>query len=326
VHPDVASVEQSVVAALARGEPLHPHALLFLLRLYQATGRDDVADLVGRSLALVFIALDDESPASQELSPGSTDRSETSSTVTCAVWLELLVDTSTLTEDVRVSGAIVKRICQLRQAWTSGSVEDATAAIGACLHAARLDAHRSLIPEAIDRLELIVSRAYRPGEGIGTFGDHVRAASALLTAYSLTGRLPYSMLAEELMVILRRFRAVPATAAPGAPALGATAAVATPTIPVPGSGTIRHDPSAMTRTPFLTSCEAARVLCRLAALHDNLDYRRRAIIAPDADYRSEAARVLDALADDLAPHGIPSDLPSAAIYGVARLELDFQAP
>jgi hypothetical protein len=82
----------------------------------------------------------------------------------------------------------------------------------------------------------------------------------------------------------------------------------------------------MTRPPFLISCEAVRVLCRLAALHENLDYRRRAIIAPDADYRAEAARVLDALADELTPHGIPPDLRSAAIYGVARLELDSQVP
>ena len=192
VHPDVASVEQSAAAALARGEALHPHVLLFLLRLYQATGRADVADLVGRSLALAFIALDDESLGPRRLSPGSTHLSEMSSTVTGAMWLELLVDTSLLTDDERVSGAIVKRIDELRHAWTSDGVEDATAAIGACLHAARLDAHRSLIPEAIDRLELIVGRAYRPGEGIGTFGDHVRAASALLTAYSLTGRLPFA--------------------------------------------------------------------------------------------------------------------------------------
>jgi hypothetical protein len=326
VHPDVASVEQSVATALARGEALHPHALLFLLRLYQTTGRADVADLVGRSLALVFIALDDESLGPRSLSPDSTHLSEMSSTVTRATWLELLVDTSTLTDDERVSGAIVKRIDQLRQGWTSDGIEDATAAIGACLHAARLDAHRWLIPEAIDRLELIVGRAYRPGEGIGTFGDHVRAASALLTAYSLTGRLPYPMLAEELMVILRRFRAVPAPAATGMPALGATAAVATSTVPVPGSGMIRDELPVMTRTPFVTSCEAVRVLCRLAAVHDNLDYRRRAIIAPDADYRAEAARVLDALGDERAPRGSPPDLRSAAIYGVARLELDFQVP
>src|SRR6516165_4539333 len=102
------------------------------------------------------------------------------------------------------------------------------------------------------------------------------------------------MLAEELMAIARRFR-------------------------------IRQEPNAMTRTSSSMSCEAARVLCRLALLHDNLDYRRRAIIAPDADYRADAARVLDALADGLAStHGMPSDLSSVAIYGVARLELDFQ--
>ena len=39
-------------------------------------------------------------------------------------------------------------------------------------------------------------------------------------------------------------------------------------------------------------CEAARVLCRLAALHDDADYRRAAVIAEGADYRDEAARIL----------------------------------
>lgn len=289
MHPDVVIVEQAIVAALPRGEPLHPHALLFLLRLYQATGREDLAELMGRSLAL---ELDQEQNPDQTPSFGA---SHMSSTFACAASLELLVDTSTLTDDERVSAAIVKRLQHLREAWTSPSVEQATAAIGACLHAANLESHRSLIPGAVDHLEQVVGRAYRPGQGIGAFGDHVRAAAALLTAHSLTGRLPYSMLAEELMLT----------------ALGA-----------PGTKT------ASTGVDFATSCEGVRVLCRLAALHDNLDYRRLAVVAPGADYRRDAARILESC-DRL---DMTSTLPStsaiaaAAIYGVARLELDFQVP
>ena len=65
------------------------------------------------------------------------------------------------------------------------------------------------MPAAIDELERVVGGSYRPGDGLvrdrdgirvrGSVGDHVRGASALLTAFELTGRLPYAMLAEELM-------------------------------------------------------------------------------------------------------------------------------
>ena len=69
---------------------------------------------------------------------------------------------------------------------------------------------RELAAEAIDALERVVAGAYRPGQGVshetgagdfvrGGLSDHVRSASALLTAYMLTARLPYAMLADELM-------------------------------------------------------------------------------------------------------------------------------
>ena len=69
--------------------------------------------------------------------------------------------------------------------------------------------------DAIDQLERVVGGGYRPGDGLvarsatasrrrGSVADHVRGASALLTALELTGRLPYSMLAEELIAIAGR--------------------------------------------------------------------------------------------------------------------------
>src|SRR5207344_999318 len=96
--------------------------------------------------------------------------------------------------------------------------------------------------------------AYQPGEGVrGGLINQVRAASALLTAFEITGRLPYSMLAEELMQTAGR-------TAPDGP-----------------------DPDTI-----VVHCEAARVLCRLATLHDDAGYRNSAIIAPGADYRGAA--------------------------------------
>ena len=64
-------------------------------------------------------------------------------------------------------------------------------------------------------------------------------------------------------------------------------------------------------------CEAARVLCRLAALHDDPDYRGAAVIATGADYRAEAARIL-AGQSDAARAGTAS---AAAAYGLALLDL-----
>ena len=66
-------------------------------------------------------------------------------------------------------------------------------------------------PPAIDQLEHVVGGAYQPGAGRDASATRAHgtsaisgAASALLTAYAITGRLPYSMLAEELMQTARR--------------------------------------------------------------------------------------------------------------------------
>jgi hypothetical protein len=145
-----------------------------------------------------------------------------------------------------------------------------------------------LIPAAVDELERVICRVYRPGEPIaaslsrpdeadGRLEDHVGAASALLTAYAVTGRLPYSMLAEELIQIAR-----------GLLAAG----------------------------EFRARCGAARVMCRLALLHDDAEYRAAAVVARGCDYRVEARRLLEALAGSCAQLGS-----HAAIYGVALDDL-----
>jgi hypothetical protein len=78
-------------------------------------------------------------------------------------------------------------------------VADAAASVEACLVASHLVDAQMLIPRAIDELERIVGGVYRPGQSVGDASDHVCLASALLTAFEATGRLPYSMLAEELI-------------------------------------------------------------------------------------------------------------------------------
>ena len=67
----------------------------------------------------------------------------------------------------------------------------------------------------------------------------------------------------------------------------------------------------------VSSADAARALCRLAALHDAAEYRAAAIIASDADYRSDAAGLLRIQA----PRVDAAALAHAALYGVALREL-----
>ena len=150
---------------------------------------------------------------------------------------------------------------------------DAFTSIEACLVAADLGDTRAIIAAAIDELERVIGRAYKPGDGIvgGDLNDHARAASTLLTAYEVTGRLPYAMLAEELMQSANRF--------------------------------------AWNTSGFGANCAAASVLCRLAALHADEDYCRAAVITVGANYRNDAARVLAAQAShacgvDAAAYGL----------------------
>jgi hypothetical protein len=68
--------------------------------------------------------------------------------------------------------------------------------------------------------------------------------------------------------------------------------------------------------PFGLNCDAVRVLCRLAALHHDDDYRHVAVVAADADYRSDAERILMAQSSS-AP---TRDLADDAAYGLALAE------
>ena len=272
-----------VLERALRGDPLPPAALTFLLRQYRATGRQDVCDALGDALARALVHHAD-------------DRT----TCGTARWVEAFAEAATLSDDGRLVDAVRDLIARLVAEWPSiASVDDAAVSIDACLSAAHVSDPRELVPRAIDELERIVAAGYRPGAGVahridtaherGGLSDHVRLAAALLTAFAMTGRLPYSMLAEELMqAAITHF----AHLRPGR------------------SGTdVQVDG---VHVDFVLGCEAARVLCRLSALHGDDEYRRAAVIRGDADYRADAGHVLARLSGRVAESG--ADI---ALYGLA---------
>jgi hypothetical protein len=262
-----AKLEAGMLSALSRDEPLDACALQFILWRYRTGQNSDLGLAVGRGLAVAL-----EGHAAD------------TSIVGLAAWLSLFVDVAGLSDDDRIVPAIDALVARLRAAWRAPSLGDSAPAVAACLHAARIPAFSGVAADAIDALEQMIGRVYRPGAGVGGGAPQVHAASALLAGFGLSARLPYSMLAEELIQAARR-------------------------------GEV---------TDFAAACEAARVLCRLAVLHANPEYRAAAVIAPDARYRDDAAGLLAQHAAEAERRGA-----AAGIYGLALLELespDSQAP
>lgn len=144
-------------------------------------------------------------------------------------WLRLLAEAATLSDDERLRSAV------------TGDLQG-----------------------AVDALESLVRHRYEPGDGLVGLdaAAHLHCASALLAAFDLAGRLPYAMLAEEL---LRHARRHWWQAEPGA-----------------------FD------VDFGANCIALRLLCRVAALHADADYLAAAVIAPGSDDTGDA-RVLAAV-------------------------------
>jgi hypothetical protein len=139
------------------------------------------------------------------------------------------------------------------------------------------------VPRVVDQLEAEVRRVYEPGEGAmgEPVGRQIDLALALLTAFDLSGRLPYAMLAEELVQLLRRHA-------------------------LEDTGLFRADTRANAR--------AVQVCCRLAALHRDRDYTARAVVAPGAHYGELGRTLLEALGHDACGAA------DAVEYGLARLD------
>lgn len=165
-------------------------------------------------------------------------------------WLGLFADASSMAED-----------------------DDLAAAVNTCLAG------------TIDDLERLIRAGYEPGDGLvdASLSDQLRTAVALLTAFELTGRLPYSMLAEELLQVARR--------------------------------TAWDDEQGTFRVDVAGNSLAVQVMCRLAALHRDPSYTEHAVVAASPSYEADTARILDKLAATY------RDSPAAAAdYGLALLE------
>ena len=254
------AITTSILNAAGRGELLDPAALTLLVRQYAATGRADLGEVIGRALAESF----------------TTAAAEPTVAVRAA-WLILFAEAQRVSDDERLQGATLDLIAGFRRGWPSSTiVADALLSVDACLRAAGVADVHGLVAAAIDELEHVVGLAYRPGEGVahavggsvrvpGSPADQVRAASTLLTAFDATGRLPYSMLAEELIQGLPRGWS---------------------------SG-----------SDLALDCESARVLCRLSALHGDAGYLAAAVVAADANYRRDAERLLSDLESEAVARG-----------------------
>ena len=263
------AITARLIDALAGDRSHSAECTRFLLRQYLGTERDDLRDALGAGLAQAL-----------------TQAASEPTLVGRAAWLTLFVEAAAIADDERILEAIGALLSALRaECRTLRAVNEASACVEACLRASSLFDPAEIVPGAIDELERVVGGAYQPGEGVhGGPPDQIHAASALITAYEITGRLPYSMLAEELIQLARQS-------------------------PPPENDLVLH-------------CETARVLCRLAALHDDAAYRGAAVIAVNADYRGDARRILtaqSARALDASPHEL-------AIYGLALGELTALGP
>jgi hypothetical protein len=275
----------AVLAALVRDEEVEPLALIFLLRCYRLTDRADVREALEPALARAV--------ERQACAATTTER---------ASWLTLFTDAVTLSDDERIRSTAIDLTVALRAAWGhTTSVAEGAVSVDACLSASHLLDGAGLMPAAIDELERIIGGAYRPGEGLahdlnmpagmrGLFSDQVRASSVLLDACELTGRIPYGMLAEELMQFARR------------------------TLWDDANG-VFYDARVTPADSFLLNCEAAHVLTKLAGLHQDEEYRAAAVLAEQADYAQDAERILNANASFYRNPGL-----SSAAYGLALVE------
>ena len=286
----------AALGSLMRDAVPPPHVLRFLLRRYLVTAREDVRDGLEAALAAAIAAA-----------------TPTEQLEDLADWTEVWIDAAAATADTRVGDAAAAMIARQRREW--GSTAETAAvmrSIGACVcgRALASDDEEGVLADAIDELERIIGRGYRPGGGMaaGALDDQIASGLALVAAFQATGRLPYAMLAEELLQFARRSR-------------------------------WNTDRGLFNTTSnehaFTVNCDGIRLLRAVGRWHEDPEYLRVAVVAPDAAYATDAGGALaaldpscddqelsvamrygillsDWLADEEAgPRGAPATIPSA---------------
>jgi hypothetical protein len=282
-------ITDRILQGLARGETVGADGLRVILHGFAATGREDLRDALGPALGGSLVA--SNGAAAEAVGP---DR------------LLLLAEAVEVADDDALRDDVARLADVYRGAWPSrGTVARAVAEIEACLTAGAVLSAPPVVAAAVDELERVIGYVYEPGEGVarmvstrsrtsGDLRDQVVAASALLRAHAVTDRLPYAMLAEELMTWAVRGW--------WNEQHGAFAA----------DNEVPDRPGFSDLSGFIINCGAARVLCHLAALHADADYRALAAVGQQADYAGRAQRTLSSLGDVYQQFGVDS-----AAYGLA---------
>jgi hypothetical protein len=213
--------------------------------------------------------------------------------------LTLAIEAASLSDDDRLRSAAEGLARALRQRWPSDlPARRSLPGVEACLQCLPLVDLPGLAAEAVDELERVVGLSYKPGAGMdggaGTaadsLDDHVVTAHALLTAYRVTGRLPYAMLADDLLQFARRRWWNEDEGAYRSPVTAAAREVAW----------------------FSINCEAARALCRLAYLQADPQYVGAAVVAEGCDHAADARRIFARLAPVAEGYGL-----AGAVYALA---------
>ena len=225
-------IADALIASLTAGAT-SPSAVLFLLRSYTASGREDLRAAIEAGLTGGLQAVAADSDPRRRCQ-----------------WLGVFAEAAAVSDDERLVESV-----------------------------------QSYLPSTIDGLERLVRSAYEPGQVLdgADLNDQMLSAAAFLTAFELTGRLPYSMLAEELLQIARREWWEGSTGGFG--------------------------------DNFSANAIGAQLFCRLAVLHRDADYAASAVVAPGATYAADAERILTTLEPIARTH------PDAvAEYGMALLD------
>jgi hypothetical protein len=274
---------EQALESLAREEWIGPDVLVLLLRRYARTGDPALSEAIGVALGR---ALDDVA---------GLDSSE------IAEWTMVFVEAAALSDDARLREAVVTLTGRARSAWPrEDSLNETMREVGACLCTLRLVDQAEVGSAAVDELERVIGVSYRPGAGLhraeardADLADFARTAATLLTAYAVTTRLPYAMLADDLMQFAKR-RWWDEKNGGYATADGAD-----------------------DRRWFSANAEAARVLWRLGCLHADPAYRAAAVMADGCDHAADARRVKDRLTPLAERHGL-----DAAVFGLLVSEMD----